>query len=193
MQIARFFRLLVSCLSAVVTVRSCRYRAHTVRIGTWNTQWANPRGARGDRVRTVLADPGCDILCVTEGSAGLLPTGGHIIDAGTDWGYLRRPLSTLGRDSADFGGRWTTVHVWFALDTSGARPVWHLTECDVGLDQSRMEDYKEEYARDDTDRLANSVRWRLGDAFRTCLGLGDSGGYPGSSQIRESELDSFDS
>ena len=84
------------------------------------------------------------------------------------------------------------MHVWFALDTSGARPVWHLTECDVGLDQSQMEEFKEEYARDDPDRLANSVRFRLLDAFQTCLGLGDSGGYPGSRNIRESELDSFD-
>jgi len=64
-----------------------RAKAHTVRIGTWNTWWASPGGARGHRVRTVLAGPGCDILCVTEGSAGLLPTGGHIIDAGTEWGY----------------------------------------------------------------------------------------------------------
>ena len=67
-----------------------RAKAHTVRIGTWNTWWASPRGARGDRVRTVLADPDCDILCVTEGSAGLLPTRGHIIDAGTEWGYSPR-------------------------------------------------------------------------------------------------------
>ncbi|MCY4056384.1 MAG: carboxypeptidase-like regulatory domain-containing protein [Gammaproteobacteria bacterium] len=106
--------------------------------------------------------------------------------------YLRRPLSTLGRDSANFGGWWTTVHVWFALDTSGARPVWHLTECDVGLDQSRMEEYKDENASDDPDILANFVRGPLGNAFQTCLGLGDSGGYPGSHQIRESERDSFD-
>jgi len=106
--------------------------------------------------------------------------------------YLRRPLSTLGRNSANFGASWTTVHVWFALDTSGARPVWQLTECDVGLDESRMEDYKEKYASDNPDRFGNAVHWPLSWAFQTCLGLGDSGNYPGSRHIRESELDSFD-
>lgn len=59
------------------------------RIGTWNTQWANPRGAKGDRVRAALAAPGCDLLCVTEGSAGLLPTEGHVIDGGRGWGLYR--------------------------------------------------------------------------------------------------------
>ena len=35
----------------------------------------------------LLAEPDCDILCVTEGYAEILPDGGHIIDAGPDWGY----------------------------------------------------------------------------------------------------------
>ena len=102
--------------------------------------------------------------------------------------FLRRSLSTLGRDQASFGGWMTTVHVWFALDTSAARPVWQLTECDVGLDQLRMEEYKSDYP----DRLPNSIRWRLSNAFQTCLGLGYSGAYPGSRRIRETALDSFD-
>ncbi len=66
-------------------------QAPTVRIGTWNTQWAVPDRPRGARVRAALADTDCDILCVTEGSAGLLPSEGCIIDAGTDWGYRVRP------------------------------------------------------------------------------------------------------
>ena len=57
-----------------------------LRIGTWNTEWAAPATARGALVRDQLADAHCDILCISEGSAGLLPTGGHIIDAGSDWG-----------------------------------------------------------------------------------------------------------
>lgn len=61
-------------------------RPPTAHIGTWNTEWAVPGRAKGGRVRTALADPNCDILCVTEGSAGLLPQHGHIIDAGTNWG-----------------------------------------------------------------------------------------------------------
>ena len=57
------------------------------RIGTWNTQWAKPGTARGCRVANALTAPGCDILCVTEGYAAILPEGGHVIDAGLDWGY----------------------------------------------------------------------------------------------------------
>ena len=59
----------------------------TVRIGTWNTQWATLRSTRGMIVKDKLSAPECDVLCVTEGSAGILPNGGHVIDAGPDWGY----------------------------------------------------------------------------------------------------------
>lgn len=59
----------------------------TIRIGTWNTQWASPRTTRGGIISDKLAASDCDILCVTEGFAGVLPDGGHVIDAGEDWGY----------------------------------------------------------------------------------------------------------
>ena len=62
----------------------------SVRVGTWNTKWAVPNRARGLRVRATLADPVCDVMCVTEGSEGLLPKG-YVIDGGTDWGYPVRP------------------------------------------------------------------------------------------------------
>ena len=58
-----------------------------VRIGTWNTEWAKPGSVKGERVGALLAEPDCDILCVTEGYAKLLPAAGHTIDAGSDWGY----------------------------------------------------------------------------------------------------------
>ncbi|WP_145982308.1 hypothetical protein [Rhodococcus sp. MTM3W5.2] len=32
-----------------------------------------------------------DVLVVTEGSRDLLPPGGHVIDAGADWGYESPP------------------------------------------------------------------------------------------------------
>ena len=59
----------------------------TVRIGTWNVEWAAPGGERGVRVAAALKKPGCDILCVTEGCGDILPGGGHTIDAGPDCGY----------------------------------------------------------------------------------------------------------
>ena len=58
-----------------------------VRIGTWNTEFAEPGRVRGDRVRPVLAAPDCDILCVTEGYAEILPDGGNIVTGGDDPGY----------------------------------------------------------------------------------------------------------
>lgn len=60
-----------------------------IRIGTWNTAWAKPGGLhrRGTRIGVELAATECDVLCVTEGFAGIFPDGGHVIDAGKDWGY----------------------------------------------------------------------------------------------------------
>ena len=58
----------------------------TIRIGTWNTDWAKPGKIPGTIVSEKLAAAKCDILCVTEGFAGILPDGGHVIDAGEDWG-----------------------------------------------------------------------------------------------------------
>ena len=57
-----------------------------LRVGTWNTEWTPPRTVRGKLVRALLADSDCDILCVTEGGAEILPDGGDLIDAGSDWG-----------------------------------------------------------------------------------------------------------
>lgn len=58
-----------------------------VRIGTWNTEFAKPGAVRGERVRPILAAAECDILCVTEGYAGIFPDGGHMIAGGDDPGY----------------------------------------------------------------------------------------------------------
>ena len=94
----------------------------TLRIGTWNTNWAKPGTERGRCVAKRLAAPGCDLLCVTEGYAGILPAGGHVIDAGPNWGYIsaegrrkvllwsKRPWSgvdTVGSDALP-GGRFVT-------------------------------------------------------------------------------------
>ena len=54
----------------------------TVRIGTWNVEWAVADSERGTRVAAALKAPDCDIVCVTGGCADILPSGGHAIDAG---------------------------------------------------------------------------------------------------------------
>ena len=59
----------------------------TVRIGTWNTEWAGPSGPKGKLVKAALAAPGCDVLCVTEGFAGILPDQQNVIKGCQDWGY----------------------------------------------------------------------------------------------------------
>ena len=68
----------------------------TIRIGTWNTEWAGPGTKRGIIISEKLAASACDLVCVTEGFAGILPNGGHVIDAGKDWGY-KIPKSQEGR------------------------------------------------------------------------------------------------
>ena len=62
-------------------------RSRGVRVGTWNTEWAAPKSARANRIRPILDAPECHVLCVTEGYKELLPSGGHVIDGGADWGY----------------------------------------------------------------------------------------------------------
>ena len=63
----------------------------TVRVGTWNTEWKKPNERDGKIIGKKLAATICDVLCVTEGYAGILPSGGHVIDAGEDWGCPIKP------------------------------------------------------------------------------------------------------
>lgn len=61
-----------------------------IRVGTWNAQWASPAAARGRSIRERLEAAECDLLCVTEGLAGLLPPGGSVIESDADYGYPAR-------------------------------------------------------------------------------------------------------
>ncbi|WP_226950022.1 hypothetical protein [Rhodococcus rhodochrous] len=56
-------------------------------VATWNTMWATASSPRGRRIRRLLSEVDADLPVVTEGQRDLLPDGGHIVDAGTDWGY----------------------------------------------------------------------------------------------------------
>jgi hypothetical protein len=77
-------------------------------VVTWNTRWATLASPAGPRVAARLHASGADIIVVTEGARDLLPATGHLVDAGTDWGYpvpnpvrrkvilwSRRPLSDV--------------------------------------------------------------------------------------------------
>ena len=103
----------------------------TVRIGTWNTQWAGPRCARDIRVSAALANPDCDILCVTEGSARLLPRNGCIIDAGPDWGI---PSKREDRRKVLLWSRtpWTDVDRVGSPDFPSGRFVKGVTSTPIG-------------------------------------------------------------
>ena len=57
-----------------------------VRIGTWNVARAVADSERGSRVAAALKEAACDIVCVTEGCADILPAGGHTVNAGPDLG-----------------------------------------------------------------------------------------------------------
>lgn len=65
----------------------------TLTVATWNTGWATLRSQNGRRVAARLKATGADIIVVTEGARELLPPGGHLVDAGTNWGYrLSNPV-----------------------------------------------------------------------------------------------------
>ena len=85
-----------------------------LRIGTWNTEWTPPGKVRGELVRALLADSDCDILCVTEGVAEILPNGGHLIDAGSDWGC---PVKNGWADTCAIAGM-----------NAGSMPGWNTAK-----------------------------------------------------------------
>lgn len=57
-----------------------------LRLVTWNAEWAPTKKRAAIRARIASLDP--DVIVLTEGDAGVLPDGGHSIDAGTEWGYV---------------------------------------------------------------------------------------------------------
>lgn len=58
-----------------------------LRIVTWNVEWAEPATERGQIIMQVIESLNADVLVLTEGRADLLPSGGFVIDGGSDWGY----------------------------------------------------------------------------------------------------------
>ena len=107
----------------------------SVRLGTWNIKWDNkwesPDGERGVRLASLLANPSCHVLCVTEGSGALLPGEGHIIDAGRNWGIPpqredHRKVLLWSRSP------WTEVDCLGSPDFPSGRFVKGVTETPIG-------------------------------------------------------------
>ena len=105
-----------------------------LRVGTWNTQWASPGTKRARSVSAALAAAECDIICLTEGYAEVLPDGGHIIDAGPKWGYATKK----GRRKVLLWSKQPWSLPWCEMDPArsnyvpGGRFVAGTTETDLG-------------------------------------------------------------
>ena len=104
-----------------------------VRVGTWNVEWAKPGLKKAGPIKQIFTASKCDVLCVTEGDAGVLPDCGHVIDAGTDWGYPI-PKSSPGRRKVLLWSRrpWTPVFDRLQTELPGGRLVAGVTETPIG-------------------------------------------------------------
>ena len=158
-----------------------------VRIGTWNTEWAKPGWARGDRVSALLAKPDCDILCVTEGYAKILPEGGHTIDAGSDWGYAakegRRKVLLWSKEP--WSGPWSEFGPsrsdWFpsgrivgGTTQTKAGPLMVIGACIPWADAHVRTGRKDRVRWEDHERwLAGFEYWRYSRTMERMVVLGD--------------------
>lgn len=58
-----------------------------MKLVNWNVQWAAPESARGRAIRRELIRQDPDVVCLTEGTAELLPEGGQALESEVDYGY----------------------------------------------------------------------------------------------------------
>ena len=105
----------------------------SVRVGAWNVEWAKPGTVRSGIIQRILEAAGCDILCVTEGDAAVLPAAGHVVDAGTDWGYPVPPAAP-GRRKVLLWSRepWTPVFDPVQRELPPGRLVAGVTTTPIG-------------------------------------------------------------
>ena len=146
-----------------------------VRVGTWNTHWASPKTKRGRSVSAALAAPDCDILCVTEGYAELLPSGGHIIDAGDDWGYVAKEgrRKVLLWSKQPWSGPWSEIDPSRSDWIPQGRFVAGTTQTDLGpvvvigvcipWERAHVDT-----GREDRKPWEDHERWLKGFATRPC-------------------------
>ena len=63
----------------------------SIKVATWNLEWATPTSARGKIIDRLLLENDADILCLTEAHRANFPSGYHVIEAGADYGYDAPP------------------------------------------------------------------------------------------------------
>ena len=83
-----------------------------IRLALWNVEWKTPGSPAGGEIRSILNRAGADIICLTEGYAGLLPDSGYQILANPDYGYG----TVDGRRKVLLWSRWP----WTAVDIVGS-------------------------------------------------------------------------
>lgn len=73
-----------------------------MKVVNWNVEWAGVRSDRGRRIREVLAAEAPGVICMTEGTAELLPDSGELLESEPDYGYgvqaKRRKVLLWARD-----------------------------------------------------------------------------------------------
>lgn len=83
-----------------------------LRLALWNVQWASPSSSRGKEVSRILHNCEADLICLTEGYAGLFPEQGHAITSSDDYGY---PMQ-VGKRKVLLWSRWP----WRDVDVIGS-------------------------------------------------------------------------
>lgn len=61
--------------------------ASSLKVATWNLEWATPGSPRGKIMEAMLRELNADILCLTEAHRANFPPAYHVIEAGADYGY----------------------------------------------------------------------------------------------------------
>lgn len=83
-----------------------------IHVALWNVEWATPKSRRADPIRRILAEQRADVICLTEGTAALLPEAGHILQAEGDYGYG----AATERRKVLLWSRWP----WLEVDSVGS-------------------------------------------------------------------------
>ncbi len=101
------------------------------KVATWNLWWARTGQPRGARIQRVIDELDADVLVLTETELDMVPSGGHVVDAGGDWGYrVPRP----GRRKVVMWSRepWREVDPVGSVDLPGGRWVGATTHTPLG-------------------------------------------------------------